>query len=232
MGLDYSAACGLSEGASGRKAPHSATAKRTSETTAFQPAKESPNNRQLASVQLTTLMFLSELRRSAALVVVAVPPPQSAGPAHQAPFGAGLIDGEIEIIGEDQPGHDEEHAHHRRLGAGERGEQGGEHQRQADIIGDALLEAELAGDVAADELKAPGAEDGREAKHQDEGGCCDLAADFALHSQLRSDDIAGDDEAAEDDEQENRRHQGEATLDEIAHRLAIVAQELGDDEET
>ena len=66
-------------GGSGRNAPQMAIARRRTETTAFQPAKERNRNRQLASVQLTTWMFLSWFNKSAADLVVPVPPPQSVG---------------------------------------------------------------------------------------------------------------------------------------------------------
>ena len=69
-----------------------------------------------------------------------------------------------------------------RLCTRQRREQRGERERQPDIVGEALLEAELAGHEAADQLEAPGAEDGGETDPEDDRGCEDLMPGIRGHA--------------------------------------------------
>ncbi len=74
-----------------------------------------------------------------------------------------------------------QHPRHRDLRPGGRGKQRGERHRQADIVGQPLLEAELAGRVVADELEAPGAEDGRQSDREHDRGRLHFAAANGVH---------------------------------------------------
>ena len=62
----------------------------------------------------------------------------------------------------------QQHPRHGELRPGRCGEQRDERDRQADIVGQALLEAEGAGLVAADHLERPGAEDRGEPDDEDD----------------------------------------------------------------
>jgi len=79
-----------------------------------------------------------------------------------------VVAAEIDVVGKDQPRDDQEQAGHGGLGPGRRGEERDQREGQADIVGQALLEAERAGRVAAEDLEGPGAEDGGEADDQDD----------------------------------------------------------------
>jgi hypothetical protein len=94
--------------------------------------------------------------------------PQSVGPGPPAPFDAGMVGAEIEAVGHQQPAGEQEAARDERGQLDDRGQEGERHQRRADIIGHALLVAELAGDVAADVLEAERAADGGRHRHGEE----------------------------------------------------------------
>ena len=87
--------------------------------------------------------------------------PQSVGPGPPAPFDAGMVDAEIEAVGHQQPAGQQQPAHDRRRRSAVARQEGKRHQRRADIVGHALLVAELAGDVAANVLEAERRADGR-----------------------------------------------------------------------
>src|SRR5690606_17301741 len=84
-------------------------------------------------------------------------------------FDAGVVGREVEAPGEDA-GPDQQAEQPGGVGQAVPEDQQQGEQWQAPVVGEALLEAELAGDEAAEQLRAPGAENGGEAEDEGDAG--------------------------------------------------------------
>ena len=153
-------------------APQKAITPSTRLAIAFQPASDRPRMRSAALSQdggrrdrcSSSTPAAARCRRCDDHAAIG-----RAGPP--APFDAGVVDAEIEAVGHQQP---PSSSRPRVTSAGSRASDARNaqrHQRRADIVGHALLVAELARDVAADVLEAERrADDRRHGDSEEERG--------------------------------------------------------------
>ena len=146
-----------------RAPPCSGDRRDESETSAFQPASDRPRMRIAAWSQRIDGPESRLFRKSSVLAGAAYFAGAGAGPRPEAPFDAGMVDAEPRAHEEDHGEHREQQRRGRRAVRRPAAQDSGERrQRQADIIGPALQQAELAWLQAEDELREPGAADARE----------------------------------------------------------------------
>src|SRR5690606_4335684 len=93
-----------------------------------------------------------------------------------APLDAGVVDAEVGAVEKDGGDERQRRAHHPAGRAAPGRDERDEGDRHADVIGNALGEAKLAGNVAADELEAPRGENGDKPQREDDGGDANVAA--------------------------------------------------------
>ena len=145
-----------------------------------------------------------------------------------------MVGAEGDAVGHEQAAGQEQPAGHHAGQAESRGQGGQRHQGNADIVGQALLQAELAGDVAAEMLEAERGADHRGHRQRKKGGGAGLAAtgrggqrDHGRESVRMW--VAGSVEVSDGEIEQNEGggaepgQQAQALLDEMADRLAIAS---------
>ena len=93
-----------------------------------------------------------------------------------------MVDAEIEAVEHQEAADRQQSARHPGRRAQHRGDRRCHHERRADIVGGALLEAEMAGDVAAYVLEGErGADGGRHGDREKQRGPRALASGIGIH---------------------------------------------------